>query len=231
MSDSFHLSFGAANKRKVEESHKCSSLGIPKLMVGGWYPYVSEAFRHIQTNNLNSGDLWVRRWGSNFLFWQCLKPCTCFYNWSKFKTWATLETKVLFGSWTFSSHLWHEQMNCSAMRTMQGWLVWWSCTQHNIKIIAEDQVRAELVCWPYTELNTPKNKRKPLFRANRQSHRLPSLFFGGSDCLGLVVLLTVFSKQYWKKHKTTKYVMECSLVHHPLKICFKSVVGELQSNW
>jgi hypothetical protein len=179
MSDSFHLSFGAANRRKVEESHKCSSLGIPNLMVGGWYPYVSEAFRHIQTNNLNSGDLWVRRWGSNFLFWQCLKPCTCCYNWSKFKTWATLETKVLFGSWTFSSHLWHEQMNCSAMRTMQGWLVWWSCTQHNIKRIAEGQVRAELVCWPYTELNTPKNKRKPLFRANRQSHRLPSLFFLG----------------------------------------------------
>jgi len=93
MSDSFHLSFGTANKRKVEESHKCSSLGIPNLMVGGWYPYVSEAFRHIQTNNLNSGDLWVRRWGSNFLFWQCLKPCTCCYNWSKFKTWATLENK------------------------------------------------------------------------------------------------------------------------------------------
>jgi hypothetical protein len=108
-------------------------------MVGGWYPYVSEAFRHIQTNNLNSGDLWVRRWGSNFLFWQCLKPCTCCYNWSKFKTWATLETKVLFGSWTFSSQLWHEQMNCSAMRTMQGWFVWWPGTQHNIKRIVEDE--------------------------------------------------------------------------------------------
>jgi hypothetical protein len=90
-----------------------------------------------------------------------------------------LETKVLFGSWTFSSQLWHEQNNCLAMRTMQGWLVWWPCTQHNMKRIVEDQVRAELICWPYTELNTPKNKRKPLFIANRQSHPLHSLFFGG----------------------------------------------------
>jgi hypothetical protein len=217
MSDSFHLSFGAANKRKVEESHKCSSLGIPNLMVGGWYPYVSDAFRHIQTNNLNSGDLWVRIWGSHFLFWQCLKPCTCCYNSSKFKTWATLETKVLSGSWTFSSQLWHEQMNCSAMRTMQGLLVWWPCTQHNIKRIVEDHVRAELVCWPYTELNTPKNKRKPLFRANRQSHPLPSLFFGEATVWGWLFLLTVFWKQHQKKHKTTKYVTECSLVHLPLE--------------
>lgn len=77
----------------------------------------------------------------------------------------------------------------------------------------------------------PKKQKKTTFYS-KQTKSSPSLpfFLGGSDCLRLVLLLTVFWKQCRKKHKPTKYVTECSIVHHPLKTCFKSVVGELQSN-